>query len=135
MHDNKEYVLQFMDSGASGYILKRTTAHELVEAIEAVHNGEAFFSPAVSLQILSAHKEHQAIPKIETVVELNDREKLMLKLTAEGANTREIADRLNQSPRTVEKMRQTLIKRLKITPSSAIGLTKYAISIGLVKVK
>jgi|SRR5579862_370153 len=130
---DSEYVRQFIDSGAKGYILKRASAHEIIGAIEAVHNGEAFISPAVTAVMLNEAVRRQKSSDVESVVELTDREKVLLRFIADERNNKEIAEEMGVSIRAIESMRQTLMDRLNI--HTAVGLARYAIAIGLVRVK
>lgn len=112
VHDTKEYVLQVLRSGASGYVMKDTSPEELVRAIESVFRGDSFFSPAVS-RIL-----RDFIQSADQVADRPDepvsgREKEVLKLIATGKTTKEVASHLNLSTRTVETYRVRLKRKLK----------------------
>lgn len=126
VHDSKEYVLQIAQSGARGYVLKDAPPDELLEAIRAVHQGDAFFSPRVAKYVVRDYVERaDESPPVESSV-LSSREREVLALIAEGQSNKEIARRLNISVRTVETHREHLMGKLKI--HTVAGLTKYAIS-------
>jgi two-component system, NarL family, nitrate/nitrite response regulator NarL len=128
MHDNSEYVMRILQSGARGYVLKEASPEELVQAIETVNAGEAFFSPDVARLALNQFvqgngkaPEHQ----------LTGREEEVLVQIAEGLSNKEIASRLDVGVRTIETHRERIMRKLDI--HSVAGLTKYAISKGLVR--
>ncbi len=129
MHDNKEYILEVIRQGAKGYILKNTSTDELVRGIEAVHRGDTFFSTRVSKVLLDQYVAHVAKGKIRE--DLSSREKEILALIASGLSSKEIAARLNVSPRTIETHREKIMNKLNI--HTAVGLARYAISKGIAK--
>jgi two-component system, NarL family, nitrate/nitrite response regulator NarL len=127
MHDDQEYILQLMQSGASGYVLKNVSSEELIKAIETVHQGNTYFS-AGATQSLFHERQHQS-QKGDGL--LTNREETVLRLIAEGESNKEIAGSLDISVRTVESHRQNIKSKLDI--HTAAGLTKYAIEQGLIK--
>jgi two-component system, NarL family, nitrate/nitrite response regulator NarL len=132
MHDDVEYVQQFAESGARGYLLKKTSPAELIRAIESVYHGEAFFSPHVSNTIL---REYQKLnqPKRNTIgVMLSDREFQVLRMIGDGMNSRQIAEKLYTSDRTIEKFRERIMEKLNIHTTA--GLIKYALENNIDKV-
>ncbi|KEA65695.1 DNA-binding response regulator, LuxR family [Marinobacterium lacunae] len=129
MHDNREYILQLIQSGASGYILKDVSSEEMVKAIETVHQGGTYFSSGAS-QTLFSRFDEPATPVQDTGV-LTRRELTVLKLLAEGRNNKEIARELDISVRTVETHRQNIKSKLNI--QTAAGLVRYAIEHNLVQ--
>ena len=130
MHSNTEYVVRIIQSGARGFILKEAPAEELVRAIELVNAGEAYFSPDVARAALS--KFVQGAGAGAGGPNLTNREREVLKLIADGLSNKEIACRLNVGVRTVETHRERMMRKLDI--HSVAGLTRYAISSGLVTV-
>ncbi|HKQ38762.1 MAG TPA: response regulator transcription factor, partial [Verrucomicrobiae bacterium] len=115
VHNNKQYILQIIRSGAQGYILKDTSPDELVRGIEAVLNGEAFFSPGVSgivLQLLrDENRAHGAATERPT---LTPREVEITKLVAAGKTNKEIAAQLDVNVRTIETQRYQLMRRINV---------------------
>ena len=127
MHSNTEYVMRIIQSGASGYILKDAPTEELVRAIETVNGGEAFFSPEVARAALNKYVRGGA----DTAAgQLTNREREVLIQIAEGLSNKEIASKLGVGVRTVETHRERIMRKLNI--HSVAGLTKFAISKGLV---
>lgn len=131
MHDNKEYVLEIIRSGASGYVLKDTSTLELVRAIETVHRGGTFFSSKVSQFLLDQYVKKVASGDEKSETELTAREKEVLVLVARGKSNKEIAGELSMSTRTVETHREKIMKKLNV--HSVAEMTQHAISRGLVK--
>lgn len=126
MHDNQNYVLEVIRLGAMGYVMKDADPKELIKAIETVFDNKPYYSSKISETIL---KQHAAIirksKKSFTEEKLTDRETEVLKLIAEGCTSKEIAQKLNISSRTVEAHRENIMSKLNI--KSIAGLTKYAI--------
>jgi two-component system, NarL family, nitrate/nitrite response regulator NarL len=127
MHSNSEYVIRIIQSGASGYVLKEAPTEELVRAIEAVNAGEAFFSPEVARVALNKYVKGTGE---NAAAQLTNREREVLIQIAEGLSNKEIANKLGVGVRTVETHRERIMRKLNI--HSVAGLTKFAISQGLV---
>ena len=119
MHNEKEYILSLIQSGANGYVLKDVSSEELVLAIETVYQGGTYFSSGASEALFTQQK------LTSPQEELTNRERSVLKALASGLSNKEIANQLNISVRTVETHRLNIKAKLDI--SSAAGLTKYAI--------
>ena len=130
MHDNKEYVLEIIRSGASGYVLKDTSTLELVRAIETVHRGGTFFSSKVSKLLLDQYIQKVSKGGDGSFEQLTEREEEILTLVAHGKSNKEIASQLKISIRTCEAHREKIMKKLNL--HSVAELTKYAISKGLI---
>ncbi|MFI5253390.1 MAG: response regulator [Bacteroidota bacterium] len=131
MHDDKEYVLQFMECGAMGYILKKTSPAELVRAIEAVYEGEVFFSPDISKTVLEEYQKLNRQKESSSPIDLSPRELQVLKLIADGLSSKQIAEKLFASDRTIQKFRERIMAKLNVHNSA--GLIKYALEHKLVK--
>ncbi len=130
MHDNEEYLVQALKSGAKGYVLKEAAATDLAEAIRAVVRGDAYLYPAVARKLVDDYVNR--VRTIKTASEsLTPREREVLKLVAEGHTNREIADYLGISVKTVENHRANLMKKLDLHDRTE--LARYAIKIGLVE--
>jgi two-component system, NarL family, nitrate/nitrite response regulator NarL len=130
MHNNKEYVLQSIKAGAKGYVLKNNSSSELVQSIEIVSNGEAFFSKEVSQMVLNEFVSKSNKATVKSKGELSSRETEILVLVAKGHNTREIADILSLSQRTVETHREHIMKKLDL--HTIADITRYAIKQNLI---
>ena len=129
MHANEEYVLQALRSGAVGYVLKDAGLSELELAVRASSRGETYLSPAVSKHVVADYVRRVG-DESSSVKQLTSRQREILQLIAEGRTTKEIADSLYISIKTVETHRMQLMKRLDIY--DVAGLVRYAIRIGLV---
>ncbi|MES2730557.1 MAG: response regulator transcription factor [Bacteroidota bacterium] len=128
MHDNEDYVLQSLEAGAMGYLLKDTTKDEMQKAIRAVANGEKYFSNPVSGIIADAYlqgRKKTIFPKNDRMVKLSVKEKGILKFLVEGLSSREMADKLGLSVRTVDNHRFNMMKRLQV--KNAVELVRLAI--------
>lgn len=131
MHTNEEYILQFLRVGASGYLVKQTAPTELVSAIEAVYRGDSFLSPSISRTIIDEFlRQAEATGKWDSYDSLTDREREVLQLLAEGFSTKEIADHLHISAKTVGVHKINLMHKLNLHSQSE--LTKYAIRKGII---
>jgi len=128
MHRNKEYLVQALSAKADGYLLKEDTDRQLIAAIESIQGGKIFLSPLMSedlSQNLLGFIENGDRSLDQT---LSTREKEVLTLLAEGQSSKEIADLLFISTRTVEHHRASINKKLKI--NNIVDLVKYAIRKG-----
>ncbi len=120
VHDNKEYVFQVLRSGASGYLLKDTSAEELVRAIESVARGEAFFSPHVSQIVLENFVQRSSEETGAPKTTLSERETQVLQAIAQGDTSKEVAARLNLSVRTVDTYRVRIKRKLGARNTAAL---------------
>ena len=122
MHVEAQFVTSMLDAGASGYLLKNSAARELVPAIRAVMRGGTYLS-AKAAEVVSAAERRP------NLVGLTEREREVLQLLAEGKSSKEIADALFLSTRTVETYRAQIMDKLDIR--TVAGLTKFAVRHGL----
>ena len=125
MHDNEEYLRQVLAAGASGYVLKRAAASELVAAIRAVHRGEAALSPAVARMLIEDYLRSEDGRIAATPSDLTPREREVLQLIAEGHTSKQIAELLCLSVKTVQAHRTSLMQKLDLHDRG--DLIKYAI--------
>jgi DNA-binding NarL/FixJ family response regulator len=131
MHDNERYFFEALRVGASGYVLKTAADRDLVEACRATMRGEPFIYPAAVKALIRDH-----LKRVEENTDLPDelltpRELEIVKLVAEGYSTREIADVLVISDKTVERHRANILEKLGLR--DRVALTRYAIRRGLVE--
>lgn len=129
MHANEEYVRRALQAGAAGYLLKGAEPAELELAIKAVMRGETYLTPAVSKQVVQNYL-HPREMKPGATQELTPRQREVLQLVAEGHSTKDIAQKLNLSTKTVDTHRTELMQRLDI--HDIAGLVRYAIRVGLI---
>ena len=131
VHKTEEYLLNTLQAGADGFVLKDATHDELIMAIKNVMGGKSYLSPAVSEKVIEGYlqgkKSTQSLSSWES---LSQREREVLKLIAEGYKNKEIAGDLCISLKTVEKHRANLMKKLDL--HNAAALTVYAVDKGLV---
>ncbi|WP_330276607.1 response regulator transcription factor [Lentzea sp. NBC_00516] len=131
MYDNEQYFFEALKAGASGYVLKSVADRDLVEACRSAMRGEPFLYPgAVNSLIrnyLDRAKEGNGFP----AKAITDREEEILKLVAEGHSSKEIADMLVISVKTVERHRANLLQKLGL--KDRLELTRYAIRAGLIE--
>jgi two-component system nitrate/nitrite response regulator NarL len=132
MHEEKEFVLQMIQSGAHGYVLKSAPPSDFLKAVETVFNGGSFFSEGISQMLLNDYVQQAGrIGRAQRTV-LSEREREVLALIAQGCSNKEIAARLRVGVRTVETHREHIIQKLDIHTTA--GLTRYAIAKGIVVV-
>lgn len=126
MHDDPEYVLQAVRSGADGYVLKDAAPAELREAVQAVHEGREYFTARVTQQLSVGLRQEIVEEQLRTRLEsLTNRETEVLLHVAEGLTNREIGEKLEISPRTVETHRERLMDKLRIR--TVAGLTRFVV--------
>ena len=132
MHANEEYILQSLKAGASGYLVKKAAPAELISAINAVHKGHSFLSPSISRMVIDEYirRSKEISEGEEGFEQLTVREREVLQLIAEGRKTREIAELLYISIKTVETHRSHIMNKLDI--HSTAELTRYAIRKGII---
>ncbi len=128
MHSNTEYVLRILQSGARGYVLKDSSPEALVQAIESVQAGEAFFSPEVARMALNQFIRGGGDGPDPAL--LTNREREVLIKIARGLSNKEIAVALGIGVRTIETHRERIIRKLDI--HTIAGLTKFALAKGLI---
>lgn len=130
MYANEEYLRQALQVGASGYLLKGAELAELELAIRTVSRGETYLTPAVAKYAVEAYRNKSGEPS-SPLARLSGRQREILQLIAEGCTTKDIAQRLNLSVKTVETHRAQLMERLEI--HDVPGLVRLAIRVGLVR--
>lgn len=129
MHDNEQFFFEALRAGASGYVLKSAAHQDLVSACRAAMRGEPFLSPrGVAALIEDFLQRDAAAPSADP---LSPRESEVVKLIAEGYTSREIADVLHLSEKTVERHRSNILDKLGL--HDRVALTRYAIRRGLVE--
>ena len=133
-HDNERYILPVLQAGASGYVLKHAVGKELVTAIRTVHQGKSFLPPTIAQMVLRDYRQGTEFsPADDTTYGLTLREKEVLKLVAEGYTSKEIAETLCLSKKTVMNHRTNIYK--KLGTNNRTELIKYAIRHRLIEVE
>jgi len=131
MFSEYRYVQKIMNAGAKGFLNKDITKAELQRAIEKVTHGEEYYSEGI-MTLQGKDSDSSKIPEILEGEKLSTRELEVLQLLCNSLSTAEIAEKLFISQRTVEHHRSNLLA--KIQAKNVVGLIKYAIANGLVKV-
>ena len=129
MHSEKQYVEGMLKAGVSGYLLKDTAFEELVKAIRIVCANKKYLSPDITDIVLQDYLHPAATTDGQPTVQLTEREREVLQLIAEGRTTREIADKLYISVKTVETHRKNIMDKLELR--TVAELTKYAVREGI----
>jgi RNA polymerase sigma factor (sigma-70 family) len=131
-HESEAYVVQALQAGASAYLLKGSIADELAMAVQAVMDGETYFSSELLRdEIEELMRQRQGM--VSPLERLTAREREVLQLVAEGHTNRQIAIRLGISIKTVEKHRFNLMEKLNMRDVTA--LVRFAIANGIVSPK
>lgn len=131
MHDSEEYVLQSVEAGADGYLLKGSSKEEFLKALHTVHSGGKYFSGDVSSILVENFTSRPKSPGViaEDRFSLTKRERQILSHVLEGKSNKQIAEELNISKRTAEVHRFNLMKKLKV--KNLIELANKAKEYGL----
>lgn len=131
MHSDEGYVLKALKSGARAYLLKDSAENDLINAVKAVREGKAFFSPAISKMLIEDYMRQMQQRAVEDSYDLlTTREREILQLFAEGKNNKDVANMLNLSLYTVETHRSNILKKLNL--HSTAELILYAVRKGVI---
>jgi DNA-binding NarL/FixJ family response regulator len=130
VHEAGEYAMRALREGAAGFLPKSAASAELENAIQTVIRGEPYISPEMSRKTLI---EYGKGTKRDLLATLSPRQREVLRLIAEGRTTKQIAQELEISVKTVETHRAQLMERLDI--HDVAGLVRYAIIVGLIEVE
>jgi two-component system, NarL family, response regulator NreC len=131
MHDSEAYIIQALQAGARGYLLKDSADTELIRAVTAVSSGKSYFSPAVSAVMLDDYVRQLADKGLSDRYDsLSEREREIFQLVAEGHSNKEIAEMLYLSPTTVETHRAHVLQKLDIHNMAELVL--YAVRRGVI---
>ncbi|MBI4277283.1 MAG: response regulator transcription factor [Armatimonadetes bacterium] len=132
MHEDEAYVFQLLKAGASGYVLKRAAAHDLVEGVRAASRGEAFLYPSVAKAVVEDYlRRLESGGEREKYDGLTEREREILTLVAEGFTNQQIAEKLYISVKTVQTHRAHIMEKLGLHDRAE--LVRYAIRKGLIE--
>jgi DNA-binding NarL/FixJ family response regulator len=130
MHENERYLYEALKAGASGYVLKTVADRDLVEACRAAMRGEAFLYPGAMTALIRDYLRQARDQEPIREDPLSAREREIVKLIAESYSTRQIADALVISEKTVDRHRTNILEKLGM--HDRVELTRYAIRRGLV---
>jgi two-component system, NarL family, response regulator NreC len=129
MHDNEAYVLEALWNGAFGYLLKDSTAQELIDAVNKVANGSKYLSASLTERAIDIYSHRAQPTSFDPYDTLTTREREIFQLVAEGLSNTEISTRLCISPRTVEIHKANTLHKLNLTTQTEV--VKYAIRRGI----
>jgi two-component system response regulator NreC len=131
MHSDEAYVLRALKAGARAYLLKDSAEHDLIDAVRAVSEGKAFFSPAISKMLVEDYMRQLREREVDDTFELlTTREREVLQPLAEGKSNKQVAELLNLSLHTVETHRSNILQKLGL--HSTADLILYAVRKGVI---
>ena len=130
MHDSEQFLFEALKAGASGYVLKSGADTDIVEAVRAAMRGDSYLYPSAVTTLVRDYVERGGRGKEQFDV-LTPRELEVLKLIAEANTSKEIAEKLFISMKTVDRHRQNILEKLGM--SDRVELTRYAIRRGLIQ--
>jgi DNA-binding NarL/FixJ family response regulator len=135
MHSKIDYIAEAFQAGATGYVVKESAAKRLLQGLESVANGDYFLDSSVShavIENLMKFPLKEAKITDADYATLTPREQEVMRLLAEGLSSKEVAEKLFISPKTVENHRANIMNKLDL--HSAIELIRYAAKLGLIDV-
>jgi DNA-binding NarL/FixJ family response regulator len=132
MHEEEEYIIEMLEAGASGYLLKDTDSVDLITALNTVAKGDSYYSQKVSASLLKALTNLRTAPstKPRKDIPLSEREIEVLRMIAQEYTNGEIAEKLFISIRTVDTHRRNILEKLQV--KNTAGLVKYALENALI---
>ena len=132
IHEDEEYFFKMLEAGASGYVPKRAAPEELLTAIHAAAGGEVYLYPSLAKLLVKDYLSQDQQSKAGSTLDgLTSREQEVLAYLAEGANSAQIAEALEISPKTVARHRENIMRKLNL--HSRTELVKYAIRKGIIR--
>ncbi len=129
MHTERRTVLEMINAGATGYLLKDCAFEEVVQAVRTVASNSTYLSPKIAEIVIKDYVHRIPKDELSSLSSLTTREREVLQLLSEGKKTKEIADMLRVSVKTAESYRQHIMEKLNI--HSIAELTKFAIREGI----
>lgn len=131
MHEEEAYLYELVKAGASGYVLKRASARDLVDAVRAVAGGHTFLHPVIARRLVREHEHTGGRDDDRRRYDgLTERERQVVRLIANGKTNREIAEALHISVKTVETHRTHIMEKLDLHDRA--HLVRYAVRKGLI---
>ncbi len=128
MHEDKSYLRELLESGASGYVLKRSAAEDLIRAIRIVAAGGVYLDPALAGKIVGGFVRNQSLKGEIEGSDLSEREAEVVRLIAQGYSNKEIAAQLALSVKTVETYKARSMEKLGLV--SRVDIVRYALQRG-----
>ena len=128
VHEDKSYLQQFLEAGASGYVLKRAATEELIHAIRVVATGGTYLDPNVAGKVVGGLFHSPSNNDVVPTAHLSEREAEIVRLIAQGYSNKEIAAKLELSVKTVETYKTRSQEKLGI--HSRIEIVRYAMQRG-----
>lgn len=131
-YDSESSLRSALEAGATGYVLKGARPHELVQAVRMVSAGRFYFSESLQTDVVNVFlKRPEPVIKRDLYHDLTERERQVFLLIVEGNSTQQMADLLCVSPKTVEKHRAAIVRKLGI--SNPVDMVRYAIRYQLIE--
>lgn len=131
VYEDKSYLRQMLDAGASGYVLKRAVTDELVRAIRTVAAGGSYVDPMLAGSLVSSYFNQGTAEGRAPAGELSERESQVLRLIAWGYSNKEIGWKLNISAKTVDTYKLRLMEKLNLR--SRTDIVRYALRLGMLQ--
>ncbi len=132
MFDEDDLIIDMLEAGAKGYLLKNANKEQIMEAIKTVYNGDPYYCKTTSNKLTQMIARSKFNPyRKKEVIEFSDREKEIITLVCQELTNKEIADKLFLSSRTVEGHRLKIMEKMNV--KNPVGLVVYALKHGLVK--
>jgi DNA-binding NarL/FixJ family response regulator len=128
VHEDTAYLRKLLESGAAGYVLKRSAAQALIDAIRIVANGGSYLDPAITSKIVDTLVSKPPASQTPTAAALSEREADVVRLIALGHSNKEIATQLSLSIKTVETYKARAMEKLGL--SSRVALVRFALQQG-----
>ena len=132
MNDEKSSIMEMMDAGANGYILKSADREEIIKAINTVMNGDDYYCKRVESSIINLIETKTSKNHFKKLISFNDKEIKIINFLCEELNSDEIANEMYLSKKTIDGIRIKIKNDLDVRNS--IGIVKYAIRNGLYKI-
>ena len=131
MHEDEHYLQELFRTGVRGFVLKKSSGQDLIQAIRAAHRGEHYVDPSMAGRVISSLASHAGRESSEGLARLTRREREVCTFLAYGHTNAEIAEQLAISDRTVETHRSNIMAKLKL--KSRAELVRFAIEHGLLE--
>ena len=132
MHSDRQFVMEMLDTGVAGYLLKDCAFEELARAIKAVLTGGKYLSPEIARIVIDNNLAKKKVIESSALAALTPRERDVIKVITDGKNTKQAAAALQLSTKTVESHRRRILKKLGVT--GIAELTIWAIREGLISI-